>query len=557
MKKPKYRIDNKKLKRLVEKAQKGDERALEQIVTESSRYIYFYSFMMLQNQDKAQDAVQDVLLTLLQKIDTIENPAFFLSWLKIVTANYCKNKLSREHEEYSLDESYEIADSSEQVNPAANIENSELSSLILGAVKELPPSQRECVMMFYFEQLTTREIAETLSVSENTVKSRLRYARGAIRKKLDGYDKNNLLLGVSPMSLISHILISEAEKQPCLILPDTALRHQIFLASIKSSVCGVGVPVKVAAVACSAIAAFGGVTTLAVSSMNNYNGEKPTQSVEFTSSKPSDVHRVPKPTSSKNSKTEEVFEEEYPATNESTAQSKTFNSAVKTSKKQTLKRTSRQESSEPTTESSSEATESTSNTENENLYSRVTEPAESDIASTESAGATESETAETESETTESTDSEQQTPSLNTTSVSLTAGSTFIFRVNGGTVRTVKLSNNKVAKINDTTLTALTAGFVTVKFMLQGGTVLAANAEVTGEPGLSKQSITVKKGKTATVKILNKAKSVDNVYQNTKYAKVISTKSSSKLTVKGYKKGVTTLKITVNGVTLKLKVKVK
>lgn len=76
------------------------------------------------------------------------------------------------------------------------------------------------------------------------------------------------------------------------------------------------------------------------------------------------------------------------------------------------------------------------------------------------------------------------------------------------------------------------------------------------KPKLSKKSITVKKGKTKTVKIINKKKGVNNKYKNTKIAKVVSKKSATKIKIKGLKKGRTTLKIRVNGVWLKLKVKV-
>ena len=67
----------------------------------------------------------------------------------------------------------------------------------------------------------------------------------------------------------------------------------------------------------------------------------------------------------------------------------------------------------------------------------------------------------------------------------------------------------------------------------------------------------MKKGATKSVKIVGKAKVVNNKYTNTKIARVISKKSATNLKIKGLKNGNTTLKIRVNGVILKLKVKVK
>ncbi|MBR2280214.1 MAG: hypothetical protein IJ903_04730, partial [Ruminococcus sp.] len=80
---------------------------------------------------------------------------------------------------------------------------------------------------------------------------------------------------------------------------------------------------------------------------------------------------------------------------------------------------------------------------------------------------------------------------------------------------------------------------------------------VTTSPKLSKKTVTVKKNKTVSVKITGKAKAVKNVYTNTKIAKITSKNTAATLKIKGLKKGSTTLKVKVNGVVLKLKVKVK
>ena len=106
-------------------------------------------------------------------------------------------------------------------------------------------------------------------------------------------------------------------------------------------------------------------------------------------------------------------------------------------------------------------------------------------------------------------------------------------------------------------ITALKKGSATVTATLQNGKKLSCKVSVKTSPKLSKKSITVKRNKTATVKITGKAKTVRNTYKNTKKAKIISKSSASKIKVKGLKKGKTTLKIKVNGVSLKLKVRVK
>lgn len=122
-------------------------------------------------------------------------------------------------------------------------------------------------------------------------------------------------------------------------------------------------------------------------------------------------------------------------------------------------------------------------------------------------------------------------------------------------------SNNKIARFKNEdssgTVYGLKKGTIKVSMYDTNGEGYICTVKVTSNPKLSKKSITVTKGKKATVKIIGKSSLVKNVYKNTKVAKVVSKKTAKKIKIKGLKKGKTTLKIKVNGVTLKLKVKVK
>ena len=113
-------------------------------------------------------------------------------------------------------------------------------------------------------------------------------------------------------------------------------------------------------------------------------------------------------------------------------------------------------------------------------------------------------------------------------------------------------------KVEDTkgNVIGVKEGTATITATLTSGQKVTCKVKVRTSPKLSKKSIKVKKGKIKTIKITGKAKTVKNKYKNTKKAKVVSKKTATKIKVKGLKKGKTTLKIKVNGVTLKLKVKV-
>ena len=92
---------------------------------------------------------------------------------------------------------------------------------------------------------------------------------------------------------------------------------------------------------------------------------------------------------------------------------------------------------------------------------------------------------------------------------------------------------------------------------------LTFHCNVTDDPALlykgkKVSSISVKKGKSVSVKLTGKASSINNSYTSTKRAKITSKKTAKTITIKGLKKGTTSVKIKVNNsVTFKIKVKVK
>lgn len=209
MKRSEHKINKTNLEKYVLKAQKGNKRAMERIVKETSDYIYYYCLTLLCDEDKALEAVQDIYVILLTKINTIEKPEAFLGWLKVVTSNYCKNKLSRKVNTVSI-EDYEnlIFEDDVQISPQESIEKDEICNEIILAVKDLPDYQKECVLMYYYHQFSISEIAKILEIKEGTVKSRLFNARKTIKSRLES--KN--FLAVAPLSYIAYSIAVDAGK---------------------------------------------------------------------------------------------------------------------------------------------------------------------------------------------------------------------------------------------------------------------------------------------------------------------------------------------------------
>lgn len=214
--KPEHKINKLNLAKHVLKAQKGNKKALEYIIKETSNYIYYYCLTLLRDEDEACEAVQDIYVIMLEKIKTLKNPQAFLGWLKVVTSNYCKNRLSRKpltiaFEEVDVD--IFTDDINSQIMPEKCLENEMICEIIMLAIKNLPDIYRECVLMYYYQQLSIEQISVILDVKEGTIKSRLYNARQAIKAELEKHGRENLTFdGVSPLFYITGSLLFDSEK---------------------------------------------------------------------------------------------------------------------------------------------------------------------------------------------------------------------------------------------------------------------------------------------------------------------------------------------------------
>lgn len=129
-------------------------------------------------------------------------------------------------------------------------------------------------------------------------------------------------------------------------------------------------------------------------------------------------------------------------------------------------------------------------------------------------------------------------------------------------------TKRKIVKIDQNgKITGLKKGDTNITATMSDGKKYTGTFRVSDNPTLKMKNkngkykevktISITKGKTASVKIFGKASSIKNKYTNTKIAKVTSKNTATTLKIKGLKQGTTTLKISVNGVVLKLKVNVK
>ena len=172
----------------------GEQQAQEELVLAAQNRVYYHCKKMLKHEEDALDATQEILISMLTRLDRLQDPEAFWGWLSAMTANHCRNVLTRGRREAQIpedDEGNSLLDAfeslDEQTVPDKALDNDETRRMIVELVDQLPPPQRQCVLMFYYEEMSVKDIAAALETSEGTVKSRLNYARKAIKSGVDAY----------------------------------------------------------------------------------------------------------------------------------------------------------------------------------------------------------------------------------------------------------------------------------------------------------------------------------------------------------------------------------
>ncbi|HCQ12788.1 RNA polymerase sigma factor [Flavobacterium sp.] len=175
----------------------GDENALAVLIKRHQSKIYGFIYSKMPDRDVADDVFQDTFIKVIKtlKSNSYNEEGKFLPWVmriahNLIVDHYRKNKkmpMLRETEEFSIFSI--LTDSS--LNAESRIITDVIEKDLQKIVQELPPDQREVLMMRIYQDLSFNEIADLTGVSINTALGRMRYALMNLRKVID---KNQIIL---------------------------------------------------------------------------------------------------------------------------------------------------------------------------------------------------------------------------------------------------------------------------------------------------------------------------------------------------------------------------
>jgi RNA polymerase sigma-70 factor (ECF subfamily) len=168
---------------LVLRYRRGDQTALEEIVSTWERPLFYYVRRLVGSEADAWDTLQQVWLQVVRRMGRLREPSSLPAWLYRIAHNAAVSHLRENPSFESLSEDGVLV---ETVEGDAGPSFSEFGSQeIHRALDQLSLSHREVLTLRFLEGFSLAEIGEITGVSVGTVKSRLYYAKKAIREYLE------------------------------------------------------------------------------------------------------------------------------------------------------------------------------------------------------------------------------------------------------------------------------------------------------------------------------------------------------------------------------------
>jgi len=172
----------------------------EEIYYSEAHKVLNLCFRMLGDEQTARDLAQDIWIQVYQHLDSFEGRSAISTWIYRITINriinYLKQKKRRFWQNLLEMDIFNLAKTEEETSyinnqvekdPLEGLQKSELEKIVWNCILKLPAKQRIPLILFRYQGLSYKEIADILGVSLSSVESRLHRAKKKLQKLLEPY----------------------------------------------------------------------------------------------------------------------------------------------------------------------------------------------------------------------------------------------------------------------------------------------------------------------------------------------------------------------------------
>lgn len=159
---------------LVKKAKRGDAEAFIELIEQNKLSMYRVAHGFLKEEEDVADAMSETVLTCYEKVGSLRQDAYFKTWMIRILINHCKDILKKQKRTIPVED---LPETEAQVTGDGTRQFREL-------IEPLREQDRSIFTLYYVYGLKVKEIASYMEMKENTVATRLKRGREALRDEL-------------------------------------------------------------------------------------------------------------------------------------------------------------------------------------------------------------------------------------------------------------------------------------------------------------------------------------------------------------------------------------
>ncbi|MBO4865871.1 MAG: sigma-70 family RNA polymerase sigma factor [Ruminococcus sp.] len=189
---------------IVNDAKNGDRKAFEKLYNEYYSNLYFFVLKNVKNKETAEDITHEAFLKSMEKIDTLDHPENYGTWLHSIAYNKCTDHFRTEsrNARFDTDEEKDYAIETTAMDmtvmlPEDYAVNKERKKEIAALIDGLKPEMRSALILYYYNDMSVSDVAKSLGMNENTAKQKLFQARKKLKTQIEKlYGKGGVLAAV-------------------------------------------------------------------------------------------------------------------------------------------------------------------------------------------------------------------------------------------------------------------------------------------------------------------------------------------------------------------------
>lgn len=168
---------------LIGRIASGDRLAMQVLYARHHVKIYRFVLRLTRNETTAEDMISEVFLDVWRQANRFEGRSSVSTWL-LAIARFKALSVVRRRKDVELDEEMAEAIEDQSDDPEVALEKKDKGAALRKCLEALSPEHREIIDLVYYHEKSVEEVAKIVGIPENTVKTRMFYARKKLAEEL-------------------------------------------------------------------------------------------------------------------------------------------------------------------------------------------------------------------------------------------------------------------------------------------------------------------------------------------------------------------------------------